>query len=102
MGADAQLKDRSASGEFGQEVDCGVEDVGSEHVRQRLVISRGDSLAEVIIGHASTVALDHRRWPEMVWPNRFRIAGVAEFGQPETGSPVISESAVRPPQCPSH
>ena len=80
MGADAQLKDRPASGEFGQEVDGGVEDVGSEHVRQRLVISRGDSLAEVIIGHAPTVALDAPRWPELVWSNRFRIAGVEEFG----------------------
>ena len=70
-GADAQLKDRPASGEFGQEVDCGFEDVGSEHVWQRLVISRGNPFAEVIVGHDRTVPLYAARWPELVWPNRF-------------------------------
>ena len=31
-------------------------------------------------------------------PNRFRIAGVAEFGQRQTGAARFSESVVRPPR----
>ena len=47
-GADAQLKDRSVSGEFSEEIDGGVEDVGSKHARQRFVISRGDLVEDVL------------------------------------------------------
>ena len=38
-----------------------------KHVRQRLVVSRGDPLAEVIVGYDQTVALYAPRWPELVW-----------------------------------
>ena len=46
---DAQLEDRSASGKFGEELDCRVEHVGSEPVRTQLIVSRGDFFAEVIL-----------------------------------------------------
>lgn len=61
-GTDAQLKSRSVSGEFSEEIDGGVEDVGSKHVLQRLVVLPGDSFAEVIVWHDRTVVLGVLNW----------------------------------------
>ena len=55
-GADAELERGAVAGEFGEEVDGGIDGRGSNMLGRRLVVARCDALAEVILGHACTLS----------------------------------------------
>ena len=51
-GADPELERRAVAGQLREEVDDGTDVLCAGELRPWFVVSRGDALAEVVLGHA--------------------------------------------------
>ncbi len=87
-GADPELERGAAPGELGEEIDGRIDDGRIEHVRLRLVVPRGDALAEV------AVVVFHAR-AATAW--RAANGRTRRRARPRSRAPSSSARDLRPP-----